>query len=607
MLENHLLNTRNDIIHTSQQVEYRSIIGMIKKAQANFGSIMTVSGVCTAYNTSDIKAVGYFDTTNATEDIEITWRLQRNNYNVYFLPEMIVKMYSPDYVHELLTQRARWTLGGLQTFVKNRGVLVSKNRIMLKLFLLEALLSCIWTICFIISTAFIIIMALLKYPADVSITHILLIFGLMLSVSIIYLLSAYLIEKGQKETPFQFIKVLLFYPFIYWFVYPIGYLMGFMRYLKLIIFRNKEAGTWRGNTINSEFTIPLKVRYIFSLIYDLTIFLISFAIIRELLLVIISPLLSTQVEYVIFAIIFNLLYFLLIIYIFVYFPIKSGATPGKRLLGIMQVKKDGTKLNIIQLIFNPIILIFIFYLILRFSFLIISIDAFITSDVAAFYYQFLNTIEFSNSNFYQGFSLFILFLVDALLANILFVISRTKIIKAEKIELTSKNNNYLLSNRKKLVYLILYFILIIVVASLFFHGVNDKYKTLYPTSVSCSSSEIINSVSNEFDLNEAIKLNATQKEEVTNGINEQLGINISSANFELYKIYTNDMNNAFTIIDFGENTVAYEEFMKQVGSKIYLLDIAYSFELNTNRIYTGRPDLGIFGNQMQYVDNLVCS
>lgn len=602
-----LLNTREDLIHTSQQVEYRSIIGMIKKAQANFGSIMTVSGVCTAYNTNDIKEVGYFDTSNATEDIEITWRLQRNNYDVYFLPEMIVKMYSPDYVHELLTQRARWTLGGLQTFVKNRGVLVSKNRIMLKLFLLEALLSCIWTICFIISTGFIIIMALVKYPFDVSVTHIMLIFGLMLFVSFIYLLSAYVIEKGKKESPFQFVKVLLFYPFIYWFIYPIGYLMGFIRYLKLLIFKNKSAGTWRGNEANNEFNISLKLRYIFSLIYDLVIFLISFGLIRAILLTFISPLLSSEVQYVVFALIFNLLYFMLILYMFVYFPLKTGASPGKRLLGIMQVKTSGMKLNIVQLVLNPIVLVFTFYLIVRFGFLILGLSAFLTNDTSTFYFQFLNTIEFSSSNFYQTLSLGILFLVDVLLANLLFVITKTKIIKAEKIEGEISSVGTKIKRSKKISYIFLYVFLFIIVSSLFLYGLNIKYKTLYPTSVTCSSSEIINLVSEEFNLNTPIMLNDVQKEEVTSGINKALNTNINSSDFDLYKIYTDDMANAFTIIDFNDNTLAYNDFMEEVGSKIYLLDVAYSIELNTNRIYTGRMDLGIFNKEMQYVDNLVCS
>jgi len=56
-----------------QELEYRSIIVMIKRAQMFLTKeIMTLSGAFAAYKTKAINDVGGFDLHNATEDIEVT-------------------------------------------------------------------------------------------------------------------------------------------------------------------------------------------------------------------------------------------------------------------------------------------------------------------------------------------------------------------------------------------------------------------------------------------------------------------------------------------------------------------------------------------------------
>ena len=63
---------------------------MIKRAQKNFGSLFTVSGVITAFRRSAVHSVGYWSPDMLTEDIDITWKLQRAGWKVNFEPHALV-------------------------------------------------------------------------------------------------------------------------------------------------------------------------------------------------------------------------------------------------------------------------------------------------------------------------------------------------------------------------------------------------------------------------------------------------------------------------------------------------------------------------------------
>lgn len=70
---------RNLII---QKIEYRTFIDMIKRSQmVLFKSVMTLSGACSCYKTDVIRTIGKFNEKNATEDIEISWRLNQEGIN----------------------------------------------------------------------------------------------------------------------------------------------------------------------------------------------------------------------------------------------------------------------------------------------------------------------------------------------------------------------------------------------------------------------------------------------------------------------------------------------------------------------------------------------
>lgn len=56
-----------------------------------------------------------------TEDIDISWKLQRAGWNIHFEPNALVWILMPETFNGLWKQRLRWAMGGAQVLIKNIG------------------------------------------------------------------------------------------------------------------------------------------------------------------------------------------------------------------------------------------------------------------------------------------------------------------------------------------------------------------------------------------------------------------------------------------------------------------------------------------------------
>jgi biofilm PGA synthesis N-glycosyltransferase PgaC len=121
--------------------EFSSIVGMIKRAQRSFGRLFTVSGVITGFRKVAVHEVGYWSPDMLTEDIDITWKLQRNGWDVRFEPKALVWILMPETIQGLWKQRLRWAMGGAQVMRKNFNVLFTARQTHLWGLMIELLLS----------------------------------------------------------------------------------------------------------------------------------------------------------------------------------------------------------------------------------------------------------------------------------------------------------------------------------------------------------------------------------------------------------------------------------------------------------------------------------
>jgi poly-beta-1,6-N-acetyl-D-glucosamine synthase len=113
---------RTSLLGKIQTGEYSSIIGLIKRSQRILGKLLTVSGVIAAYRKSALLDVGFFDSDTVTEDIDITWKLQKKFWDVRYEPRALCWMLVPETLRGLWRQRVRWAQGGLEVLIKHFNI-----------------------------------------------------------------------------------------------------------------------------------------------------------------------------------------------------------------------------------------------------------------------------------------------------------------------------------------------------------------------------------------------------------------------------------------------------------------------------------------------------
>lgn len=138
------IRNRSTLLGRLQVGEFSSIVGLIKRAQKTFGALFTVSGVITAFRRPAVHAVGYWSADMLTEDIDITWKLQRAGWRVKFEPNAIVWILMPETLRGLWKQRLRWARGGAQVLLKNLSVFAHPSQNQMWPLLLELCVSVLW-------------------------------------------------------------------------------------------------------------------------------------------------------------------------------------------------------------------------------------------------------------------------------------------------------------------------------------------------------------------------------------------------------------------------------------------------------------------------------
>jgi biofilm PGA synthesis N-glycosyltransferase PgaC len=134
----------SSLLAKMQATEFASIVSVLRRAQRVWGRILTVSGAVCAFRKSAMVDVGLFDPEMATEDIALTWKLQRRFYDVRYEPRAVVAMQVPETLRGLYRQRKRWATGLAQVLRRNATMLGDWRTRRLWPVFLEAMLSVAW-------------------------------------------------------------------------------------------------------------------------------------------------------------------------------------------------------------------------------------------------------------------------------------------------------------------------------------------------------------------------------------------------------------------------------------------------------------------------------
>jgi len=138
------VRNRSTLIGRIQVGEFSSIIGLIKRAQRIYGRIFTVSGVVSAFRKAAVHQVGYWSEDVVTEDIDISWRLQLNHWDIRYEPNALCWILMPETLKGLWQQRLRWAQGGIEVLRKHFRKLFSWRSRRMWLVAFELCVSTIW-------------------------------------------------------------------------------------------------------------------------------------------------------------------------------------------------------------------------------------------------------------------------------------------------------------------------------------------------------------------------------------------------------------------------------------------------------------------------------
>lgn len=225
-----------------QLIEFSSIVSLLRRSQRIWGRIMTVSGVVAAFRKSALLDVGGFSPEMPTEDIELTWKLQKRFWDVRYEPRAIVWMTVPSGFSGLINQRRRWSRGLMQVLRKHADVMAHwKFRRMWPIFI-ESCLSILWSACFVLLTSLWIVSYAVGYP-PVGAHPIPNLWGMVIAtLAMLQLLTGSLMDRRYDPDTIKYYFYAVYYPIVYWMILAVA---NFISIPWLFRSPAKQAVHWR--------------------------------------------------------------------------------------------------------------------------------------------------------------------------------------------------------------------------------------------------------------------------------------------------------------------------------------------------------------------------
>lgn len=237
------IRTRSTLLGKIQVGEFSAIIGMIKRAQRVYGRIFTVSGVIAGFRKSALHRVGYWSHDMITEDIDISWKLQLDHWDIRYEPNALCWILMPETYKGLWRQRLRWAQGGAEVLLRYyRKLGIWKSRRMWPVYL-EYFISVFWS--YTMMTTFVLwaLGYFIVLPKALEIPTLLPSWGgILLGITCLIQFALSLAidsryEKGIARTYYW----MIWYPLIYW---VISVFTTFVGLLKALFKKRDTRAIW---------------------------------------------------------------------------------------------------------------------------------------------------------------------------------------------------------------------------------------------------------------------------------------------------------------------------------------------------------------------------
>ena len=232
------VRNRGTLLSKLQLCEYASIISLIKRTQRVLGKVMTVSGVCVAYRKRALMECGFWDRDMMTEDIAVTWKLEKNFWDVRYEPRALCWMLVPETIKGLWRQRKRWAEGGLEVIFRHWDIWKSWRRRRMTPIYIEQVCSFFWSVCWLVLT---LILLIAEFRGNTVFTEYLWKSQFLSFVCLLQFAVAMWLEKHYDRDILKSTWSVIWYPLVYWYVNVFITLAALLK----TIMPKKKLATWK--------------------------------------------------------------------------------------------------------------------------------------------------------------------------------------------------------------------------------------------------------------------------------------------------------------------------------------------------------------------------
>jgi biofilm PGA synthesis N-glycosyltransferase PgaC len=207
---------RGSLLAKIQTIEFTSIISLQRRAQRIWGRILTMSGVIGAFHRDAMIDAGLYSPDMATEDIDLTWKLQLRHWDVRYEPQAVVWMHVPETLGGLWKQRTRWSLGLAQVIRRHLLSTLSWRHRRIWPVVVESIASITWAYTYTWMVVLWILSYSLGYP-PVGASPIPNWWGMLIgTVCLLQLLTGVILDRRYDDRIGNYFGIAVLYPIIYW-------------------------------------------------------------------------------------------------------------------------------------------------------------------------------------------------------------------------------------------------------------------------------------------------------------------------------------------------------------------------------------------------------
>jgi len=237
------VRNRTTLLARMQVGEFSAIIGLIKRAQRTYGRLFTVSGVICAFRKTALNQIGFWSDQMVTEDIDISWRLQLDLWDIRYEPNALCWILMPETLSGLWSQRLRWARGGVEVLLNHgRSVLTWRKRRMWGV-LLEYVASVAWAYVMLAIMVLWVLGNFIALPESLRVDSILPRWhGVVLAVvCLLQFAVSLMIERRYEQKLARHFYWIIWYPLAFW---MIGMFTAVVAFPRVLTARRDRRARW---------------------------------------------------------------------------------------------------------------------------------------------------------------------------------------------------------------------------------------------------------------------------------------------------------------------------------------------------------------------------